>query len=314
MTKETSGEKVVRESRELIKSQKYSEACVHLQKLLQDDPSEEDALELLGMANFFQNHLEAARECFQQLTQLNPSHTKAWVNLGAILNRSGEYKKATEALRRAIQRDRKCVEAYYNMGIAHRGQQMNTMAISAYKEAIKIAPDMVDAHINLGNIYIDMKNVGLAIQCFNAALRYQPHSGKAKRCLERAQSQQKQSRKQTSPFGRLVDIKELDQQQQITPPRRLEQDCRKAERENAQKQTKLLRTNAKELINLLGLTLPQQLHRIKISILHVDEHIDASDLLQQFTTSLKHLKHLNEIQNNESRQLLETTAEATTQK
>ncbi len=297
MKEETSNAKVIRESRELIKSQKYSSACDLLQKLLQEDPDEEDALELLGMANFFQKNLEVARECFERLTQVNPSNAQAWVNLGAILNRSGEYKRATEVLRRAIQRNRKCVEAYYNMGIAQRGQQMNSMAISAYKEALKIAPNMVDAHINLGNIYIDMNNVGLAIQCFNAAILHQPNSEKAKKCLERAQTRQKQSRKQVSPFGRLVDVKQLDEQNQITAPRRLDHDSSHAERENAQTQTKLLRANTKELIEQLGTILPQQLHRIKIAILHVDEHMDASELLHQFTTSIDAMKQLNEIQN-----------------
>lgn len=303
MTDETSAAKIIRESRELIKSQSYSAACDLLQKLLEDDPGEEDALELLGMANFFQKNLEAARECFERLTQVNPSNTQAWVNLGAILNRSGEYKKATEVLRRAIQRNRKCVEAYYNMGIAQRGQQMNSMAISAYKEALKLAPDMIDAHINLGNIYIEMNNLGLAIQCFNAAIRHQPNSEKAKRCLQKAQSRQKETRKQASPFGRLVDISQLDGQNSVTAPRRLDQNSSKAERENTQKQTRLLRANTKEMIDQLGTILPQQLHRLKIAILHIDEHIDASELLEQFTTSIDNVKRLNEIQNTASENL-----------
>lgn len=303
MTEETSAAKIIRKSRELIKSQKYSTACELLQQLLEDDPNDEDALELLGMANFFQKSLSTAREYFERLTQVNPSNTQAWVNLGAILNRSGEFKKATEVLRRAIQRNRKCVEAYYNMGIAQRGQQMNSMAISAYKEALKLAPDMIDAHINLGNIYIEMNNVGLAIQCFNAAIRHKPDSEKAKKCLQKAQSRQKETRKQASPFGRLVDVKQLETQNSITELRRLDQDSSKAERENTQKQTKLLRANTKELIEQLGTILPEQLHRIKIAILHIDEHIDASELLEQFSTSIDTVKQLKEDQNSAGQSL-----------
>ena len=303
MTEEISAAKIIRKSRDLIKSHNYSAACDILQKLLEDDPGEEDALELLGMANFFQKDLAAARECFERLTQVNPSNTQAWVNLGAILNRSGEYKKATEVLRRAIQRNRKCVEAYYNMGIAQRGQQMNSMAISAYKEALKIQPDMVDAHINLGNLYIEMNNLGLAIQCFNAAIRHQPNSAKAKRCLEKAQSRQKETRKQASPFGRLVDVAKLDSQNQITVPRTLDRDTSNEEREIAKKQTKLIRANAKQLIEQLGTILPQHLHRIKIAILRIEEHVDASELLEQFSNSIELLKQLNEIQNTSAQTL-----------
>ncbi len=289
MNKETPTAKVLRESRELIRGQKYAEACHQLQKLLEEDPKEEDALELLGMTNFFQKKLEPARECFERLTQLNPAHTKAWVNLGAILNRIGEHKKATDALRRALQRDRKCAEAYYNMGIAQRALQMNTMAISAYKEAVKLTPSMVDAHINLGNIYMDMKNVGLAMQCFHAALRHEPGSAKAKRCLETAQSNQKTSRKEASPFGRLVDVAELARQQHITNSRVLETAARLAERETVQKHTKIVRTSAREMIAMLEDTVPQQLHRLKIAILHVDEHLDATELLQTLGTSIQEL-------------------------
>ncbi len=295
MNKETPTKKALRESRELIRAQKYAEACHHLQKLLEEDPKEEDALELLGMTNFFQQKLEPARECFERLTQLNPAHTKAWVNLGAILNRMGEYKKATDVLRRALQRDRKCAEAYYNMGIAHRALQMNTMAISAYKEAIKLTPSMVDAHINLGNIYMDMKNVGLALQCFQAALRHEPGSAKAKKCLETAQSTQKTSRKEASPFGRLVDVADLARQQQLMKSRVLDSATRLAGRESIQKQSKIMRTTAREMIAALEGTLPQQLHRLKIAILHVDEHLDATDLLQQLETSIQELSHQQDI-------------------
>ena len=296
MAKEYSSEAELRTCRELIKSQKYSEARTSLQKLLEIDPKEEDAFEMLGMISFIQKDMATARECFEKLTQLNPSNTKAWVNLGAIYNRSGDHKKATEVLRRALQRDRKCAEAYYNMGIAQRALQMNTMAISAYKEALKLAPDMVDASINLGNIYMDMKNIGFAIQCFTEAIKHQPNSEKAQRCLERAQSQQKSSRKEASPFGRLVNIDDLAKQQQLKNPRQMDHVERTTERNTIEATTKTLRSTTKEYISHLETILPQSLHRIKIAILHIDEHIDATDLLTQLATEMENIKSLQESQ------------------
>jgi len=290
MSKESQATRTIRTSRELIRGQKYAEACEELQKLLEVDPNEEDAIELLGMANFLRQQMEPARDCFERLTQLNPSYTKGWVNLGAVLNRMGEHKKAIDALRRALQRDRKCAEAYYNMGIAQRCLQMNTMAISAYKEAIKLSPDMVDAHINLGNIYMEMKNIGLALQCFQAALRHNPQSDKAKKCLENAQKSQKISRKEASPFGRLVDVSDLARQESLVHSRDLAPETRIAERETVQKQTKLVRTCARDMITQLNETLPQKLHRLKISILHVEERIDATELLQKLDESITQLQ------------------------
>ena len=52
MTKETPTAQAIRVSRKLIQSQKFAEACEHLQKLLEDDPKDEDALELLGHGKF----------------------------------------------------------------------------------------------------------------------------------------------------------------------------------------------------------------------------------------------------------------------
>ena len=305
MNNETPTKRVLRESRELIRAQKYAEACEQLQKLLKDDPKEEEALELLGMASFFQKKFEPARACFEQLTQLNPAHTKAWVNLGAILNRMGEHKKATDVLRRALQRDRKCAEAYYNMGIAHRALQMNTMAISAYKEAIKLVPKMLDAHINLGNIYMEMKNVGLALRCFQTALTHEPGSAKAQRCLETAQSTQKTLRKEASPFGRLVNVADLDRQQNITNSRMLNSAKRQAERETVQTNTKILRTSAREMIEMLEATIPQQLHRLKIAILHAAEHHDETQLLHTIGSNIQELNRHQAIIKSETDQMQE---------
>lgn len=295
MNNESAASRIIRSSRELIRGQKYAEACAQLQKLLDNDPKDEDALELLGMAHFLRREMAPARDCFERLTQINPSYTKGWVNLGAILNRMGEHKKAIDSLRRALQRDRKCAEAYYNMGIAQRGMQLNTMAISAYKEAIKLAPDMVDAHINLGNIYMDMKNVGLGLKCFQTALKHNPKSAKAKRCLEKAQSTQKESRKEASPFGRLVNVADLAKQESLVNSRELNSETRLAERETVQKQTKLLRSCAREMITELNETLPQNLHRLKISILHVEEGLDASNLVQKLEQTVERLKEHHQV-------------------
>jgi hypothetical protein len=142
---------------------------------------------------------------------------------------------------------------------------------------------------------MDMKNVGLALQCFQTALRHEPGSAKAKRCLETAQSTQKTSRKEASPFGRLVDVADLDRQQHITNSRVLDSAARLAERETVQKHSKLVRTSAREMIATLEGTLPQQLHRLKIAILHVDEHLDATDLLQKLDTSIQELSRQQDI-------------------
>jgi len=290
-------ENVLKQSRDFIRKQKYSEAAELLQNLLAADPNSEDAWELLGMARFFAKQLEPARVAFEQLTKLNSGHALGWVNLGAVLNRMGDYKKAIESLRRAIQKNRKCAEAYYNMGIAQRGLQLNTMAISAYKEAIKLKPDLIEAHLNLGNIYVEVKNLSLALLCFQTAAKLDPSSPKAKACLEKARQAQKDARRAESPFGRLVDVEQLDQQQQqvMSGPRVLNATQRIHERELVQNVTRRVRVAAKEVVPLLDDTLHAELHRLERIVLQNDAHLSSPERLQQFSQTLNELQRLRAV-------------------
>ncbi len=291
--------------RALVREQKFPVAIKHLQILLERDAENEDVLELLGLAHFLSKDLEGARATFEELIRVNPSHIKAWVNLGAVHNRMGDHRKAVDVLRRTLQKDRKCAEAYYNMGIAQRAMNFNTMAISAYKEAIKLKPDLVEAHLNLGNIYVDMKNMGLALQCFQAALKHDPNSKKAKTSLENAMSNQKTLRKSTSPFGRLVDIDELDKQNAEVTRRTLSTADRVAERELVQAVTKKVRTCAKELGPMLEATLPGQLHRLERIVLQTDNKLSSAEHFESFEESLVLLDDLKSSITNELQQLRE---------
>lgn len=290
MNQQESGSADLKTARSLIRQRNYSGAIKMLQDLQEADPDEE-TLELLGMAQFFDGQLDEALETFEELTRVNSGHTKAWVNMGAILNRQGEHKRAVEVLRRAIQKDRKCAEAYYNMGIGQRGLSLNTMAISAYKEAIRLKPDMVEAHLNLGNIYLDMKNTALAVQCFQAALKQNPESKKAKASLEKAMHNQKAAKKEASPFGRLVDIDRLSQQEdQAAAPRVLSIAQRTDERDLVQKVTKSVRATVRELVPLLEEPLRDQLLRLQRFILQSEMRLSTAEHVEVFSRTLNEIQ------------------------
>jgi tetratricopeptide (TPR) repeat protein len=308
MTQQTSGDSFLKLSRDLFREKRVAEAAEILQIMLEQNPRDEVALEMLGMARFQNKELPAAREAFEQHTKLNSGHARAWVNLGAVLNRMGEFRKAVEALRRALQKDRKCAEAYYNMGIAQRGQSLNTMAISAYKEAIKLKPDLIEAHLNLGNIYVDMKNMGLALQCFQTAVRLDPNSKKARSSLEKAQMNQQNARRVVSPFGRLVDVKELDRNNVETGPRVLDPAARQAERELVQEVTRKVRSGTKEMLPMLEESLHSQLHRLERIVLQSDSRLSSAEDIEAFSQTLSDLLRLRTVMKdglNEIREHLE---------
>lgn len=285
---------VLKTSRNLIRKHDFSGACGVLQTLLSRYPENEEALELMGMARFYGGELPEAREAFEHLTRVNSGHVQGWVNLGAVLNRLGEHRKAVEVLRRALQKDRRCAEAYYNMGIAQRGLNLNTMAISAYKEALKLKPDLTEAHLNLGNIYVEMKNLGLAVQCFQTAVRNDPKSKKASYSLEKALQAQKDARKEESPFGRLVNLQELEKKSATTGIRRLSSSQRAAERSLVQDVTRNVRAAAKSFTALLEEPLHQQLHRLERIVLQNETRLSSAEHMEMMTQSIHELLKLRQ--------------------
>lgn len=151
-----------------------------------------------------------AIECFRKVSMLDVRRAPPMTNLGAVYNRIGDYQNATKALRQAISRDRKSAEAYYNLGIAHKGLHQLSLAVSAYKEAVKFNPAMHDAHQNLANVYFEMGNVTLAKQHYEKALEIRPDFEPARRGLRRIEEAAVVQKEKYSPFGRLVDTKELE--------------------------------------------------------------------------------------------------------
>lgn len=308
MNQPSATDSAIMQARSLMRAKEYQKAVSVLRNLLEKDSSDEDVMELLGMACFFMKDYEGARDAFEQLTRHNSGHTKAWVNLGAVLNRQGEYKKAVDALRRAVQKDRRCAEGYYNMGIAQKGLNLLTMAISAYKEAIKLKPDLVDAHINLGNIYAEMKNLGLAQKCFLDALKHDPQSKKAQSCLEKIQATQKVARKETSPFGRLVNVAELDRQLKTSGPRVLDALARQAERDLVQAVTKKIRPSAKEIPTVLQESLHAQLHRLERIVLQSENRLSSTEQIEFFEQTVNDLHRMKAVINDGIAELREHLA------
>jgi len=277
-------------ARKLIRAGQPAQAATLLQKLPSPAGETEDALVLLGSAQFLARDLNAARLTFEQLTRQHPSFAGGWVNLGAVLNKLGEHKKAVEALRRAVQKDSKCADAWFNMGIAQKAMNLSTMAINAWREAIRVKPDMFDAHYNLARIYGELRNLGMARKCVQDALKIRPDSEKALALLASLQTQQVEARKSESPFGRLVNTDELDHQAVRTSPRILSAPRRQAERDLVQAVTKRIRQESRELVPLLDETLTSSLHRLERLIRDPLAANHGEWPLEGFSESVQHLE------------------------
>ena len=289
MNSDTSSHDLLQQARQLIKSRCFADAIQLLQNLQEDETIAEDAIFLLGIACFAAKDYPAAVQAFEQMTQRFPMNAAGWVNLGATLNRQEDFRRAAEVLRRAVQRDRRCADAWYNLGFAQRGLKMTTMAISAYKEALKLNPRMADAHLNLGRIYAEAGNHSLAQKAFLEVLKIEPDSRKAQSLLENVQAAMKAARKSESPFGRLVDTRELEQRQDNSAPRVLSVTQRHQERDLVQVVTKKIREDARDLVPLLDQALHTHLHRLERLVLDPQSRMTSENPLTLLSATIEEL-------------------------
>ena len=81
-----------------LRVNRVDEAQHELQKALELNPSDADAIYNLGLAYFRQGEFQAASLRFKQLLEHNPLHAQAHFNLGNCLARAG---KRAEAMKNA---------------------------------------------------------------------------------------------------------------------------------------------------------------------------------------------------------------------
>lgn len=217
--------------RKAMRKQKFPDAIEAFRMAVTLEPDNSEAHNSLATACYMGKEFEEAARHFNRVTQLKPRDAKAFVNLGALYNQIQEHQKAGDILRKAIQRDGKSAEAYYNLGIAQKNLGQNAMAVNAYRECVRLKPEMAEAHLNLANLYVDQKNLKKGAEHYEKALEARPGFGSAQRGLKRVQQLQEQSKREFSPFGRLVDTDELAGKNAVLQTRNLSDEERFEDRQ-----------------------------------------------------------------------------------
>jgi tetratricopeptide (TPR) repeat protein len=80
--------------REAMERQHYADARKHIAHALEIYPNYALALELRGILNFREDHLEEACSDFRQAVEYDPNLGAAYLSLGAVYNRLGRFQEA----------------------------------------------------------------------------------------------------------------------------------------------------------------------------------------------------------------------------
>lgn len=210
MAAPSKADQLCEQGKALLRERKVDEAFAMFEQAIQENSRHVAAYESLAAIYFARKDYAKAAAHFQKASQYDPRRIDPIINLGAVQNRMGDFQAAAKTLRLAVSRDRKNTAAYYNLAIAQKGLNQPHLAVSAYKEALKIDPKMVEAIQNLANLYLEMGNIQQAQFQYHKALEINPTFERAKRGLERALLIADEMKKAINPFGRLVNMEELD--------------------------------------------------------------------------------------------------------
>jgi|SRR5579884_869191 len=120
-------------------------------RILARNPSDSDALHLLGLVAFQVGDFAAAVGLIREAIQKKPAEPVYYDNLGKIFQAQGRAAQAAECFEAVIRYRPADVIALVNLGNSYYRLRRPDDAIACYRRALERQPDCLDAWINLGH-------------------------------------------------------------------------------------------------------------------------------------------------------------------
>lgn len=160
----------------------------------------------LGNALLALGRADEAVASYREATSLAPRDPEAAYNLGNALVQVGQTDDGIAALRRALMLSPEHVAARYNLANALRAAGRLDEAVAAYAAVIRQQPTHVDAHTNLGSALHALGRVDEAVASFERALAARPDDPAALTNLGEALREQGQFDAATAHLRRALAI------------------------------------------------------------------------------------------------------------
>jgi predicted TPR repeat methyltransferase len=164
----------LRQAREAHRKGELATAELAYRHVLQIDPDNADALDLLGMLAAQTGHLPQALALLDRAVERAPCVADFHINRGNILRLKGQFEEAAAAYRAAIAIDGHAVGAYMNLGAALARLGQLDPAAEAAQRAVELAPGNANVHYVLANICSDRRQWEEATAAYRRVLALDP--------------------------------------------------------------------------------------------------------------------------------------------
>lgn len=145
----------------------YNQAIDTLQKLLEKDPNQAPAYNLLGMIYLKQGQsIESAIGSFEQAVRIDPKYADAYFNLASTYaGPANRPQLAAANFKKTLEADPNYTKAHFGLGwFSLTANEDAEMAAEHFKKAIENYPDFAEAHYGLGLAYVQMGKAPLALK------------------------------------------------------------------------------------------------------------------------------------------------------
>ena len=144
------------------------------ERILKEDPSHCDALNLLGLVDYSLKNYQQALILFRKAISIYPDHASFHSHLGNTLKELGRYSEALESYDEAIRINPKFAQAYMNRGVLLRIQGRYAEALASLTNSIQLDPNDPTVFLNCGTALRDLGKYNEAIAMYDYAIGLNP--------------------------------------------------------------------------------------------------------------------------------------------
>jgi len=170
---------LLQEAIQNFKRNNFVEAKILLLKVLDIEPQNFDALNIIGVINGIEsNHIEAIN-FFKKAQKIRPDNNFINFNLAKAFSKVGNDLEAIKYYEIAIRLKPDYAEAYNNKGNIFFNRRRYDEALSDYEQAIKLKPDFTEVYNNKGNTFFNLRRYDEALSHYEQAIKLKPDFAEA---------------------------------------------------------------------------------------------------------------------------------------
>ena len=164
---------------ELHRKRAWSDAKELYERILEAQPENYDALQLLGVLASETKNYEASVALIAKAIAINPGQATVHSNLGFALKALGRFAESVQSYLNAIQLKPDFADAHLHCGLAYMGMDQPLQAIASFDQVIALRFDDAQSYCNRGVALAKLGRFDEAIASYQTALSFKPDFAEA---------------------------------------------------------------------------------------------------------------------------------------